>query len=96
MTSLNRPYYAKLQLFSSISLDWLRNAWGQVDELGKHVYHVLSRGIHLLLPYDKLENPKDGSQRNRLGAIDENGCAEYDRFDHHPTVLIARDPKIES
>ena len=91
MTSLNRPYYAKLQLFSSITLQWLRNAWGQVDEMGKHVYDALCRGMGMSLPYDKLEKPKDGSHRNSLGAIKENGCPEYDRFDHRPTVRIHED-----
>ena len=91
MTSLNKPYYAQIQLFSSITLDWLRNAWGQVDELGKHVYDALCRGMKLLLPYAKLEKIKDDSPRNHLGAIDENGYAEYDQFDHRPAVLLPGD-----
>ena len=90
LTSLNRPYYTKLQLFSSITLDWLRNAWGQVDELGKHAYDALCRGMERLLPYDKLEEIKDGSPQNYLGAIDENGYAEYDRFDNRTSVLMSK------
>ena len=51
------------------------------------------------MPYHKLEEIKDGSlctkprvvsPINRLGAIDEKGSAEYDRFDHRPKVLMPR------
>ena len=51
------------------------------------------------LPYHKLEEIKDGSlctkprvvsPINRLGATDERGSAEYDRFDHRPKVLMPR------
>ena len=90
--SLNRsPHYSKLQLFSSITLDWLRNTWGEVDELGKHVYNVLSHGMELLLPYDKLKKTKLDSRRNQLGAIDKNGDAVYDKFDRRPAVLMPGD-----
>ena len=50
--------------------------------------------------YHKLEEIKDGSlctkprvvsPINRLGATDEKGSAEYDIFDHRPTVLMPRD-----
>ena len=72
---LNRPYYAKLQLFSSITLDLLRNAWGHLDELRKHVFDALCRGMELMLPYDKIEKIKNGSPKNRFGAIDETATS---------------------
>ena len=59
--------------------------------MGKHVYDALCRGMGMLLPYDKLEKPKDGLHRDRLGAINENGGPEYDRFDPRPTVRIHED-----
>ena len=86
-----RPRYAKLLLFNSIVLDWLRNTWGKVDQLGQHVYDELFRGRGLRLPYDKVKitvkNP-DGVPRNQDGAVDENGDAVYDEFGRRPKVIL--------
>ena len=43
------------------------------------------------MPYDKLKKRKLDSPRNQLGAINKNGDAVYDKFDHRPAVLMPGD-----
>ena len=46
--------YDKLQVIRPLAMEWLRNAWGNVDEFGRHVYDVMQRVRHDPSPYDKL------------------------------------------
>ena len=47
--------YDRLQVFGSIAVEWLRNAWGNVDELGHDVYDAMQRGVRqIFVPYDRL------------------------------------------
>jgi hypothetical protein len=41
-------------------MEWLRNAWGNVDEFGRHVYDVMQRVRHVFVPYNKLTNLQQG------------------------------------
>ncbi|XP_028416139.1 hemicentin-1-like isoform X1 [Dendronephthya gigantea] len=53
--SSQRSWYDRLQLFPPLAVEWLRNAWGNVDESGKHVYDVLGRHVkNVFVPYDDL------------------------------------------
>ncbi|CAB4016143.1 Hemicentin-1, partial [Paramuricea clavata] len=47
-------WYDRLQLIRPLAMEWLRNAWGNVDEFGRHVYDVMQRVRHAPSPYDKL------------------------------------------
>ncbi|CAB3998077.1 Hypothetical predicted protein [Paramuricea clavata] len=53
-------WYDRLQLLRPLAMDWLRNAWGNVDEFGRHVYDVMQRVRHVFVPYDKLSNLQQG------------------------------------
>jgi hypothetical protein len=53
-------WYDRLQLIRPLAMDWLRNAWGNVDEFGRHVYDVMQRVRHVFVPYDKLGNLPQG------------------------------------
>ena len=53
-------WYDKLQLIRPFAMEWLRNAWGNVDEFGRHVYDVMQRVRHVFVPYHKLGNPPQG------------------------------------
>ena len=35
-------------------MQWLRNAWGSVDQSGRHTYDVMQRDQYVISPYDKL------------------------------------------
>ena len=49
-------WYDRLQSFRPLAIDWLRNAWGNVDEDGHHVYDVMQRVKQIFVPYDMLRN----------------------------------------
>ena len=53
-------WYDRLQLIRPIAIAWLRNAWGNVDEFGRHIYDVMQRVQHVFVPYDKLGNLREG------------------------------------
>ena len=53
-------WYDRLQLIRPLAMDWLRNAWGNVDEFGRHVYDVMQRVRHVFVPYNKLGNLPQG------------------------------------
>ena len=53
-------WYDRLQLIRPLAMEWLRNAWGNVDEFGRHVYDVVQRVRHVFVPYHKLGNPQQG------------------------------------
>ncbi|CAB4019964.1 Hypothetical predicted protein [Paramuricea clavata] len=49
-------WYDRLQLIRPLAMEWLRNAWGNVDEFGRHIYDVMQRVRHVFVPYNKLSN----------------------------------------
>ena len=53
-------WYDRLQLIRPFAMEWLRNAWGNVDEFGRHVYDVMQRVRHVFVPYNKLGNLQQG------------------------------------
>jgi hypothetical protein len=53
-------WYSRLQLIRPLATEWLRNAWGNVDEFGHHVYDVMQRVRHVFVPYNKLGNLRQG------------------------------------
>jgi hypothetical protein len=53
-------WYDRLQLLRPFAMEWLRNAWGNVDESGRHVYDVMQRVRHVFVPYNKLGNLQQG------------------------------------
>jgi hypothetical protein len=53
-------WYDRLQLIRPLAMEWLRNAWGNVDELGNYVYDVMQRVRHVFVLYNKLGNPPQG------------------------------------
>ena len=78
-------WYDKLQLFRPLSIDWLRNAWGNVDEDGHRVYDVMQRVRQIFVPYDKLGNTaQDDSARRRV----ETSDSTYDTTERPPAVIV--------
>ena len=64
-------WYDRLQLFRPLAIDWLRNAWGDVDKNGHHVYDVMQRVRQIIVPYDKLGNTaQDDLDRRRMETSD--------------------------
>ena len=57
--------YDRLQLIQPLAMDWLRNAWGNVDQFGRHIYDVMQRIRHVFIPYNKLsyQIPVDSTER---------------------------------
>jgi hypothetical protein len=54
-------WYDRLQLIRPLAMEWrLRNAWGNVDKFGRHVYDVMQRVRHVPSPYDKLGSITQG------------------------------------
>jgi hypothetical protein len=53
-------WYDRLQLTRPFAMEWPRNAWGNVDEFGRHVYDVMERVRHVFVPYNKLSNLPQG------------------------------------
>ena len=79
-------WYDSLQLFRPLAIDWLRNAWGNVDENGHHVYDVMQRVKQIFVPYDKLANiAQDDSPERRM----ETSDLAYDTPER-PPVMIAQ------
>jgi hypothetical protein len=64
-------WYDRLQLIRPLAMEWLRNAWGNVDEFGRHVYDVMQRVRHAPSPYDKLGSITQGdSAGSGIGTSD--------------------------
>lgn len=52
-----RSWYDRLHIIKPLAIEWLRNAWGNVDEFGRQVYDTLqSHARRIFVPYDKLDN----------------------------------------
>ena len=82
---LRSSWYDKLQLFRPMALDWLRNAWGNVDEDGHPAYDVMQRVKQNFVPYDKLENTvRDDLARRRLESSDPT----YDAPERPPVAIV--------
>lgn len=79
-------WYDRLQLIRPIAIEWLRNAWGNVDEFGRHVYDFMQRHVrHILVPYDKLANLAQGDS---AGSERETGNETYDKLERPSTVVL--------
>ena len=78
-------WYDRIQLFRPLAIDWLRNAWGNVDEDGHHVYDVMQRVRQIFVPYHKLGNTaQDDSSRTRV----ETSDSTYDTTERFPGVIV--------
>ena len=71
--------YDKLQLIRPLAMEWLRNAWGNVDEFGRHVYDVVQRGRHVFVPYHKLGNLQQGDSAGSGVEIINNTYSTMER-----------------
>ena len=74
-------WYDRLQLIRPLAMEWLRNAWGNVDEFGRHVYDVMQRVRHVFVPYNKLgklqqgDSAGSGVERNKTYSSMERPAA---------------------
>ena len=57
-TRQQMAYYDNLTIFRPSAINWLRNAWGNVDRVGRHVYDSMQRVTSLILPYSRLIRSK--------------------------------------
>ena len=76
-------WYDRLQLIRPLAMEWLRNAWGNVDEFGRHVYDVMQRVRHVISPYDKLVT-QSGSAGSGTPASDSS----YDVMERPAAVIL--------
>ncbi|CAB4028024.1 Hypothetical predicted protein, partial [Paramuricea clavata] len=76
--------YDRVQLIRPLAIDWLRNAWGNVDEFGQHVYDVMQRVRHVFVPYDKCLL----SQRDLAGNKVETSNKTYGTMERPPAVIL--------
>lgn len=52
-----RSWYDRLHVFRPITVEWLRNAWGNVDVFGNNVYDIMQRYVgQIFVLYDKSGN----------------------------------------
>ncbi|XP_028399018.1 uncharacterized protein LOC114522514 [Dendronephthya gigantea] len=78
-------WYDRLQLFGPLAIDWLRNAWGNVDEEGHHVYDVTQRVRQVFIPYDKLGNTAQDDSAKTM----ETSDSTYDTPERPPVVIYS-------
>ena len=78
-------WYDRLQLFRPLAIDWLRNAWGNVDEDAHRVYDVMQRVRQIFVPYDKLGN---AAQDDLEGRRVETSDSTYDTTERSPVVIV--------
>ena len=72
-------WYARLQLIRPFAMEWLRNAWGNVDEFGRHVYDVMQRARHVFVPYNKFGNLQQGDSAGSGGGKDDSTYSSMER-----------------
>ncbi|XP_028399006.1 uncharacterized protein LOC114522508 isoform X2 [Dendronephthya gigantea] len=77
-------WYDRLQLFRPLAVDWLRNAQGNVDEEGHHVYDVTQRVRQVFIPYEKLGNTAQVDSAGRRMESD----LTYDTPERPPGVIL--------
>ncbi|XP_028399009.1 uncharacterized protein LOC114522509 isoform X2 [Dendronephthya gigantea] len=78
-------WYDRLQLFRPLTIDWLRNSWGNVDEKGRHVYDVTQHVRQVFIPYDKLGNTTQDDSSKRM----ETSDSTYDTPERPPVVIYS-------
>ncbi|XP_028399068.1 mucin-like protein [Dendronephthya gigantea] len=92
-----RSWYDRLQVFRPITVEWLRNAWGNVDVFGNNVYDVMQRYVgRVFVLYDKAGNTGEGQSagscnppRNTLEKSsqgDSNGSEKEERSQTYDTL----------
>jgi hypothetical protein len=81
---VRNSWYDRLQLIRPLAMEWLRNAWGNVDEFGRHVYDVMQRVIHVFVPYDKLGNLQQGDSAG--SGVERNNT--YSTLERPAAVLL--------
>lgn len=91
---LRYSWYDRLQLILPLTMEWLRNAWGNVDEFSRHVYDVLQQGLHVFLPYDKLSNAmqRKSSESETETSSNMNLYSTLQR----PIPVISATPRLRS
>ncbi|XP_028418130.1 uncharacterized protein LOC114543270 [Dendronephthya gigantea] len=71
--------YGKLQVFRPMAVAWLRNAWGNVDEFGNHIYDVMQCDVRqVFVPYDRLEHAVQNDSAGSCDATSDPGSAQED------------------
>ena len=78
-------WYNKLQLIQPLAMEWLRNAWGNVDQSGRHVYDVMQRDEHVNSPYDKLNQT---TERDVAESSSPTSSNLYDTLKWPAAVLL--------
>ena len=80
-------WYNKLQLIRPLAMAWLRNAWGNVDQSGRHTYDVMQRDQHVSSPYDKLHQTAEPSSAECQVPTSDNS---YDTLERSTVLLPSR------
>ena len=68
-------------------MQWLRNAWGNVDQSGRHTYDVMQRDEHVISPYDKLHQTTT-TQRDVAESNAPTSNNLYDTLERPEAVLL--------
>ena len=84
--SARNSWYDQLQLIGPLAMEWLRNAWGNIDQFGRHVYDVMQRAQHVS-PYDKLSEIKQGDLAGSRKQTSGSSCGTLERSE---AVLFSR------
>ncbi|XP_028417128.1 uncharacterized protein LOC114541404 [Dendronephthya gigantea] len=85
-------WYDRLQFLRPLAIGWLRNAWGNVDEDGHHVYDGMQRVRQIFVPYDKLGNTAQEDSAKRM----ETNYSTYDTPERPPVVIAQCQGKTSS
>ncbi|CAB4020157.1 Hypothetical predicted protein [Paramuricea clavata] len=78
-------WYDRLQLIRPLAMEWLRNAWGNVDNFGRHVYDVMQRVRHVPSPYDKLGSITQGDSS---GSGMETSGSTYGTMERPAAIIL--------
>ena len=84
-TRSTASWYNKLQLIRPLAREWLRNAWGNVDQSGRHTYDVMQRDQHAISPYDKLHQT---TQRDLAESSAPASSNLYNTLERPAAVLL--------
>jgi hypothetical protein len=83
-------WYDRLQLIRPFAIDWLRNAWGKVNELGFPVHDVMQRDRHILhttsFTYDRLGNLME--DESAKSSVEARSSTTYDKAERPPEVTL--------
>ena len=82
--AFRNSWYDRLHLVRPLAMEWLRNAWGNIDRFGRHIYDVMQRAQHNISAYDKLSKTRQGGSGNQTSE------SLYNTLERSPPVLPSR------